>query len=221
MKNFIYITLVLAFISCTNKQSSNSSDEETTQSNGYAQTQSNGYAQTQSNYAQTQSNYAQTQSDNYSKIQQSDCDSSLPNVTPIESSSDFVPVITTSSTENTYYPYSEENNSDNRRRYSNYQETDDCVDGVVVYEGSGDYYIIETRRGLTVCETYSGWLSEGDKVRGELNKYNFKYILNKNRDSEVRIYIEEYMLSEESAIKWLGEHNHLKSRDQDYYDSDN
>ena len=91
----------------------------------------------------------------------------------------------------------------NRRQYSNYEETDDCVDGVVVYEGSDDYYIIETRRGLTVCETYSGWLSKGDKVRGELNKYNFKYILNKNRDSEVKIYIEDYMQSEESSIKCL------------------
>ena len=33
------------------------------------------------------------------------------------------------------------------------------------------------------------------------------------RDSEVKIYIEDYMLSEASAIRWLGEHNHLKSRD--------
>lgn len=199
MKNLIYMTLVLVFVSFTNKQSRNSSNEETTQSN----------------------NYTQTQSGDYPEIPQSDCDSSLPNATPIESSSDFVPVIATSTTENAYPTYSEESYSDNRRRYSNYEETDDCVDGVVAYEGSGDYYIIETRRGLTVCETYSGCLSEGDKVRGELNKYSFKYILNKNRDSEVKIYIEDYMLSEESAIRWLGEHNHLKSRNQDYYDSDN
>lgn len=190
MKNLIYITLFLAFVSCTNKQGSNSSDKETTQSN----------------------NYAQTQSDNNLEPTET---------TPIESSTDFVPVITTSTTENTYPTYSEENNHNNRRQYSNYEETDDCVDGVVVYEGSGDYYIIETRRGLTVCETYSGWLSEGDNVRGELNKYNFKYILNKNRDSEIKIYIEDYMLSEESALKWLGEHDHLKSSDQDYYDSNN
>lgn len=198
MKNLIYITLFLAFVSCTNKQGSNSSDKETTQSNNYAQTQSD--------------NYAQTQSDNNLEPTE---------ITPIESSTDFVPVITTSTTENTYPTYSEESNHNNRRQYSNYEETDDCVDGVVVYEGSGDYYIIETRRGLTVCETYSGWLSEGDNVRGELNKYNFKYILNKNRDSEFKIYIEDYMLSEESALKWLGEHDHLKSSDQDYYDSNN
>ena len=190
MKNLIYITLALAFVSCTNKQGSNSPDEETTQSN----------------------NYAQTQSDNNPEPTE---------ITPTESSTDFVPVITTSTTENTYPTYSEESNHNNRRQYSNYEETDDCVDGVVVYEGSDDYYIIETRRGLTVCETYPGWLSKGDKVRGELNKYNFKYILNKNRDSEVKIYIEDYMLSEESALKWLGEHDHLKSSDQDYYDSNN
>ena len=71
MKNLIYITLALAFVSCTNKQGSNSPDEETTQSN----------------------NYAQTQSDNNPEPTE---------ITPTESSTDFVPVITTSTTENTY-----------------------------------------------------------------------------------------------------------------------
>ncbi len=151
--------------------------------------------------------------------------SSIDNVDDLtEPAIDFEPVTTTRTTGNTYSmenTISEESNSGNRREYSNFEETNDCVDGVVVYEGSGDYYIIETRKGLTICETYSGWLSEGDKVRGELNKYNFKYILNKNSNSEIKIYIEDYMLSEASALKWLGEHDHLKRRDQDYFDSNN
>ena len=62
--------------------------------------------------------------------------------------------------------------------FSNYKETNDCVEGVVVYEGDDDYYIVETRKGYTILERYSGRLDEGDKVRGELNRYNFKYLFN-------------------------------------------
>ena len=109
----------------------------------------------------------------------------------------------------------------NYSNYPNYKETDDCVEGVVVYEGNGDYYIVETNRGYTVLERYNGRLDEGDKVRGELNKYNFKYLINRNKDSEVRVYIEDYMLSDKSALEWLGEHNHLKNDDQRAFDANN
>ena len=102
--------------------------------------------------------------------------------------------------------------------FSNYEETDDCVEGVVVYEGDDDYYIVETRKGYTILERYSGRLDEGDKVRGELNRYNFKYLFNRNKDSEVKVYIEDFMLSEDRALEWMGEEDHLKSRDQEAYD---
>lgn len=109
----------------------------------------------------------------------------------------------------------------NYSNYPNYEETDDCVEGVVVYEGNGDFYIVETRRGYTVLERYAGRLDEGDKVRGELNKYNFKYLINRNKDSEVKVYIEDYMLSDKEALEWLGEHDHLKDDDQRAYDANN
>ena len=105
--------------------------------------------------------------------------------------------------------------------FYNYEETDNCVEGVVVYEGTGDYYIIETRKGYTVLERYSGRLDEGDKVRGELNKYNFTYLINRNKRSEVRVYIEDYMLSDDNALEWLGEHDHLKYDHQRAYDANN
>lgn len=108
--------------------------------------------------------------------------------------------------------------TDNSSRYYNYEETPNCVDGVVVYEGSGDYYIVETRRGYTVLETYRGFLSEGDNVRGELNRYGFKYIIKKRSDREVRVYIEDFMLSDRSAVEWLGDHDKLNYRDQKIYD---
>ena len=41
--------------------------------------------------------------------------------------------------------HSEERITGNYSNYSNYEETDNCVEGVVVYEGDDDYYIVETR----------------------------------------------------------------------------
>ena len=117
--------------------------------------------------------------------------------------------------------HSEERITGNYSNYSNYEETDNCVEGVVVYEGDDDYYIVETRKGFTVLERYSGRLDEGDKVRGELNQYNFKYLINRNRSSEVKVYIEDYMLSDDDAVEWLGKNNHLKSGDQRAYDANN
>lgn len=117
--------------------------------------------------------------------------------------------------------HSEERITGNYSNYSNYEETDNCVEGVVVYEGAGDYYIVETRKGYTVLERYSGRLDEGDKVRGELNKYNFKYLINRNRSSEVKVYIEDYMLSDSRALEWLGEHEKLKDDDQRAFDANN
>lgn len=105
--------------------------------------------------------------------------------------------------------------------YSNYKESSDCVEGVVVYEGDDDYYIVETRRGFTILEVYSGILYEGNKVRGELNRYSFRYIINRNRNSEVRVYIEDYALTEDDAIEWLGENDHLNDEDQRIYDANN
>lgn len=98
-----------------------------------------------------------------------------------------------------------------------YKETNNCVEGVVVYEGTRDFYIVETRKGYTVLERYRGRLDEGDKVRGELNRYNFKYLFNRTRNSEVKVYIEDYMLSDKKAIELLGEKGGLKN---DYQSSD-
>ena len=101
-------------------------------------------------------------------------------------------------------------NENKSSSYYNYEETNDCVDGEVVYEGDDDYYIIETRRGYTICERYSGILNEGMKVRGELNRYKFRYIINKHNDNEIRIYIEDYALSENDAIGWMRKNKHIK-----------
>lgn len=105
--------------------------------------------------------------------------------------------------------------------YYNYKETNNCVEGVVVYEGTGTNYIVETKKGYTVMEDYSGSLFEGAKVRGELNQYNFKYLINRNKNQEIKVYIEDYMLSDKKAIELLGKKNRLKPNDQSAYDANN
>ena len=105
-----------------------------------------------------------------------------------------------------------------RTQFDNYEETSNCVNGVVVYEGTGDYYVIENNMGYVIAETYTGWLSEGDKVRGELNHYGMKYII-RNRNTEVKVYIEDFMMSKESSIDWMGRHHKLKSSDQSDFDA--
>lgn len=117
--------------------------------------------------------------------------------------------------------YSFSSTQEERSKYDNYEETSSCVDGIVVYEGRSDYFIVETQRGYTVLETHGGFLSNGDRIRGELNSYNFKYIIKTRSDSEVRVYIEDYMLSKDRAVEWLGRHNKLKYSDQEIYDNNN
>lgn len=134
--------------------------------------------------------------------------------------------VTIQSTPNTYSSPDISSGSlhSDERIYSNfynYEETNDCVEGIVVYEGDDDYYIVETRRGYTILERRTGSLSEGHKLRGELNRYGNKYLINRNRDSEVKVYIEEYALSDDDAIKWMGENDHLKDDDQRAYDANN
>ena len=58
-------------------------------------------------------------------------------------------------------------------------------------------------------------------LRGELNQYNDKYIINRNGNQEIKVYIYDYMLSGEKALNWLGEHGKLKSKDQNVYDANN
>lgn len=124
-------------------------------------------------------------------------------------------------TENTYNTPSYSDNTSYQSKYSNFEPSSNDCEGVVVYEGRGDYYIIETQLGYTVLETYGGYLWEDDYVRGELNSYNWHFILDTTRDNEVRVYIEDYMLSAERALEWLGSHNKLKYSDQEVYDREN
>ena len=67
-------------------------------------------------------------------------------------------------------------------------------------------------------EDYSGSLYEGAMLRGELNQYDSKYMINRNGNREIKVYIYDYMLSGEKALDKLGKLRKLKSDDQNVYD---
>lgn len=80
----------------------------------------------------------------------------------------------------------------------------DEIKGEVIWEGKNcDFYIIETQKYYVLVELYRGRLDEGDKVDGELHKYGFKYIKNLKKDSEVKVYIENYWISKNACFEWL------------------
>lgn len=84
----------------------------------------------------------------------------------------------------------------------------DGIVGEVIWEGSGcDFYIIQTSSYFVLVEWYNGNLYKGDKVKGDLHSYNFKYLTNLSRsDSKVKVWIENYWFSKDRCFEWLKEH---------------
>ena len=73
--------------------------------------------------------------------------------------------------------------------------------GEVVFE-KGFYYVIDTGIGCSVVEWYGGSIPyKGNVIVGDLNSYGFKSVYNKSRDTETRLYIDDYLLRESDAIE--------------------
>jgi hypothetical protein len=65
-----------------------------------------------------------------------------------------------------------------------------------------DYIIIECGYGYTFAEWYGGSTPDvGDKIVGKLNNYGFKDVYNSSKGSKMRIYIDDYWMSESSALE--------------------
>lgn len=77
--------------------------------------------------------------------------------------------------------------------------------GHVIHE-KGDYYVVDTGRGCSVIEWYSGSIpSEGDKLVGILDSYGFTDVYNISRQQETHVYVEDYLLDEDDAIEMVYE----------------
>jgi len=93
--------------------------------------------------------------------------------------------------------------------------------GEIVYEGQSGYCIVSSPQGFVIVEFYSNYGSEGDIIYGNINHYNFTYVYVGNNISTSKVYIEDYALSKDRAVEWMGEHNHLKFSDQQSWDNRN
>lgn len=70
---------------------------------------------------------------------------------------------------------------------------------------SCDYYLIEDSSGdYTLAEWYGGSTAyEGNILVGELHSYGFKDLYNITRDNSTHVWIDDYLLSEDSAAEKL------------------
>ena len=72
---------------------------------------------------------------------------------------------------------------------------------------SSDHIVIETNKGYTIAEVYSGYSAthSGKVIYGDLHSYNFELIYNSDGDEIGKLWIEDYMVSKSRALKWCYE----------------
>lgn len=75
--------------------------------------------------------------------------------------------------------------------------------GVVVYQASScDYFIAESNTGFVLLEWYGGYTPDRDDVIvGEFESYGMKDIYDITADQEVRVWVEDLMLSKDDAVE--------------------
>jgi len=77
----------------------------------------------------------------------------------------------------------------------------DNVQGVVVVGERGcekrSRIVIDTSKGFTVADVYTGSFDKGDEIFGDLSRYGLRNILVNNRNA--RVYIEDYGLNKSRA----------------------
>jgi hypothetical protein len=84
-----------------------------------------------------------------------------------------------------------------------------AVKGEILYYKSGcDYFIVETDSGdYAVLEWFGGHdPDEGDTITGNFNSYGFKDIYDMTVDEEIRVYVEDYLLTKDRAFEIYYEH---------------
>lgn len=87
----------------------------------------------------------------------------------------------------------------------------DVVRGVVVkdhYEcDPSDRIIIETSKGYTLAQVYSGYGAavEGKVILGDFHSYGFTEFFDTSGDERGRLYIDDWMVGDTTAIDWCFE----------------
>ena len=73
---------------------------------------------------------------------------------------------------------------------------------VVLRNSRCDYFVVETLLGYDLLEWYGGNdPARGDELVGSFEEYGFHDIYNITAGQELRVWVEDYWLSEDSAIE--------------------
>ena len=73
---------------------------------------------------------------------------------------------------------------------------------VVFRQSSCDYFILENSSGYIVAEWMGGNdPDQGDRITGNFNSFGTKDFYNQSRDRDCRLWVDDYMLSKESALE--------------------
>ncbi|MCU1285301.1 MAG: hypothetical protein JWO13_1651 [Acidobacteriales bacterium] len=73
--------------------------------------------------------------------------------------------------------------------------------GTVIKE-LGDYYVIECRLGCTILEWFGGaLLSEGSVIKGELESFGMKSVIQVANGNETKVWVEDFLLDEAEALE--------------------
>lgn len=80
--------------------------------------------------------------------------------------------------------------------------------GVVVKRFSGcDYFIADGPKGLYVLEWFGGYdPDEGDIIIGDIGSYGMKKVYYKNVRREGKVWVEDYLESEDAAMEEVMDH---------------
>jgi hypothetical protein len=81
---------------------------------------------------------------------------------------------------------------------------------IILYKSScQDYFLAEGTSGYYLLEWYGGYIpSVGDSIEGNISNYGMHEVLYPLINQEGKVYVDEYMLSKESALeKYLGKCN--------------
>jgi len=86
--------------------------------------------------------------------------------------------------------------------------------GVILAVPSGcDYFAAESPKGLVVLEWYGGHQPSADeKIVGDFDQYGFHDIYVLPAGSQMRVWVEDYLLSRDRAAAILAEKFHLLGR---------
>lgn len=94
--------------------------------------------------------------------------------------------------------------------------TDDIIGEVIWEKNHCDFYIVETKSYFVLVEWYQGNINNGDKLKGELHSYSFKYLINMSRNNEkIKVYIENYWSTKKECFDWLRKNNKCGFENED------